>query len=752
MPTRDIKTRFTLSGEKAWKQEMSQINGHLKSLKAELALSSSEFKGQANSMEALVAKQKLLREQYDQQREKVRAYREALTETRSAQERYAAAIDTAKRKATEAGIPLDKLRGSTKDLSEEEKKLAAELQTAERGYSTATKKGDEYRQSLAYAKIQLNNLDDELKKNQKYVLEAQKASDGHAESIDEFGREVDKAKDKTSSFGDELKANLASEAIISGIKALVGSLKDLAMESMEIAASYAANESQFTQTFGSMESEARSIIGKISDETGIMKERLNGSATGVYAFAKASGATTADAMSLMEEALTAAADAAAYYDRSLEDTTDTLQSFLKGNFANDAALGVSCTETTRNAAAMELFGQKYADLSEIQKQQTLLKMVTDAQKASGAIGQAARESSGWENVTGNLNATIDKLKAKLGEPVLEQVIPIIQSVTDSLDRLISGEIDIHEFIDELFRINDVTEAFRDWLPWISAITAALIAYKAAMAISKMVDTFTKATEGATLAQKMLNLVMNQNPFVLIATLLAAVVAAIVVLWNTNEGFRNAVTGAWNKLRDAASTVFGAIGKAISSIGSKFREIKDTMARLVGDFVSIGSNIVSGIWQGISNGYTWIKDKITGWVGNVVGFFKRVLGIHSPSTVMEAEVGIHMGEGATVGFVKGIDKEAMKKAIPTNFDIDAEVNTSVRYRRAATSGEAGIIEGGGSMVSGDASVISHLQSIQTSLDELKRMGLYLDGDRLVGGLTPKMDVALGKLKRDRERGC
>ena len=112
----------------------------------------------------------------------------------------------------------------------------------------------------------------------------------------------------------------------------------------------------------------------------------------------------------------------------------------------------------------------------------------------------------------------------------------------------------------------------------------------------------------------------------------------------------------------------------------------------------------------------------------------------------------MGEGATVGFVKGIDKEAMKKAIPTNFDIDAEVNTSVRYRRAATSGEAGIIEGGGSMVSGDASVISHLQSIQTSLDELKRMGLYLDGDRLVGGLTPKMDVALGKLKRDRERGC
>lgn len=54
---------------------------------------------------------------------------------------------------------------------------------------------------------------------------------------------------------------------------------------------------------------------------------------------------SANALSMMEEALQVTADSAAYYDRSLEDTAESLKSFLKGNFENDAALGLFCTET-----------------------------------------------------------------------------------------------------------------------------------------------------------------------------------------------------------------------------------------------------------------------------------------------------------------------------------------------------------------------------------------------------------------------
>ena len=97
--------------------------------------------------------------------------------------------------------------------------------------------------------------------------------------------------------------------------------------------------------------------------------------------------------------------------------------------------GLSCTETTRNAAATELFGKKFSELTEIQKQQTLLKMVTDSQKLSGAMGQAAREADGWENVQGNLNEAWRQFMAAAGTPFLDNLVPIVQQLTGKLQEM-----------------------------------------------------------------------------------------------------------------------------------------------------------------------------------------------------------------------------------------------------------------------------------------------------------------------------
>ncbi len=119
----------------------------------------------------------------------------------------------------------------------------------------------------------------------------------------------------------------------------------------------------------------------------------------------------------------AAADSAAYYDRSIEDATETLQSFLKGNYANDAALGIAATETTRNTAANEKYAKSFQELSEAQKVDVLLSMVEAGNKASGALGQAARESDSWENATGELKEAQRQLQAVLGKPVLKKYNP-----------------------------------------------------------------------------------------------------------------------------------------------------------------------------------------------------------------------------------------------------------------------------------------------------------------------------------------
>lgn len=229
-------------------------------------------------------------------------------------------------------------------------------------------------------------------------------------------------------IGSAVATYFATDKIISFGKACV-----------ETAASVRASMAQFEQTFSvggeDLTATAKGIIDSVAKDSGILATRLQDSGTKIYAFAKSSGADSAEALSLMETALTAAADTAAYYDVSLESATDTLQSFLKGNFANDAALGVSCTETTRNATAMELFGQKYQDLTEIQKQQTLLKMVTDSQELSGAMGQASREADGWENVMGNLKEAWRQFQAVIGDPILSNLIPIIQQLTEKVQSL-----------------------------------------------------------------------------------------------------------------------------------------------------------------------------------------------------------------------------------------------------------------------------------------------------------------------------
>lgn len=256
---------------------------------------------------------------------------------------------------------------------------------------------------------------------------------GHI-SVDITGNEKPLQK-KIEGLGDKLKAPMSKlgSAMAAAFSAAV--IAKFAKESTEAAAQVNAANSQMAQTFGELEAKARSAIGTVAKNSGILESRLQGVGTSIYAFAKTSGMDSAAAMTMMQDALQATADSAAYYDRSLEETAESLKSFLKGNYANDAALGISCTETTRNAAANKLYGKSFKDLSEAQKQLTLLQMVKDANKLSGAMGQASREADGWENVTGNLKEAWKQFQTVIGQPVLKAATAVVKKLTAALQKL-----------------------------------------------------------------------------------------------------------------------------------------------------------------------------------------------------------------------------------------------------------------------------------------------------------------------------
>ena len=457
------------------------------------------------------------------------------------------------------------------------------------------------------------------------------------EDLDKTLKDVEKSSKEASGGFTVMKGALAN-LVADGFRKAIDGAKEFASSMIDVSAEVKAENSQFKQTFGEMGDTATEAIGRVANSAGILETRLNSTASSIYAFARSSGATTTEAMDLMEASLRATADASAYYDMSLEETAETLQSFLKGNFANDAKLGVSATEFTRNANATELFGKKYNELTEIQKQQTLLKMVTDAQKLSGAMGQASREADGWENVQGNLNEAWRQFQANVGTPFLEALIPVIQDITAGFKEWSDG-VDWESFGT---KVSEIAEAIKTGFGWIadnssliiSGITGiatammALNVYNMIMNVVKAFQAWKLANEGATIAQWAMNVAMSANPIGLVVTAVAGLVAGLVMLWNTNEGFRNAVIGIWENIK---SVVVGAIEGIKNFFTGLIDFVKNNWQSLLlllvnpfaGAFKLLYDNC-EGFRNFVDNFVENVKTTLISWGENIASFFTETI--------------------------------------------------------------------------------------------------------------------------------
>lgn len=227
MAQRTISTRLAIEGEAAYKQSIANINREYKVLDSSLQKLESEFKGNANSMDALRAKGEALTKLYENQEKKVAKLKEALANAEKAQSGYADQVSEYKEKIAAAETELDKLKNSTGDTSEEQKKLNEEiarlkegLEKAEASEQAATTGVDNWKVSLNKAERDLNNLGGEIKENNKHLDEAKNSADGCATSIDRFGKKTKEAGSDAQKFGkdsSEAMQTLSSAITAAGI-------------------------------------------------------------------------------------------------------------------------------------------------------------------------------------------------------------------------------------------------------------------------------------------------------------------------------------------------------------------------------------------------------------------------------------------------------------------------------------------------------------------------------------------------------
>lgn len=113
---------------------------------------------------------------------------------------------------------------------------------------------------------------------------------------------------------------------------------------------------------------------------------------------------------------------------------------------------------------------------------------------------------------------------------------------------------------------------------------------------------------------------------------------------------------WNFLKQAVSKVatWGSnMGKKGGEAAKKLlTAVVNGLKSLPKKVLSIGKNIVTGLWNGITGKFDWLTGKIKGFATNVTDKLKSFFGIHSPSRVMRDQVGKYI----TLGIIEGIVSE------------------------------------------------------------------------------------------------
>ena len=156
---------------------------------------------------------------------------------------------------------------------------------------------------------------------------------------------------------------------------------------------------------------------------------------------------------------------------------------------------------------------------------------------------------------------------------------------------------------------------------------------------------------------------------IISTALNGIKSVVSSVWN---GIKSVVTSYLNTIKTVVSSIWNGIKGTISSVlkGIKttvttgFNEVKNKVTGAFKDLPSklksIGGDLISGLWNGIGDKFSWLTGKIKSFSTNVTDKLKGFFGIKSPSRVFRDQIGKMLAEGVAVG-IKDKESKAAKAA-------------------------------------------------------------------------------------------
>ena len=299
-----------------------------------------------------------------------------------------------------------------------------------------------------------------------------------------------------------------------------------------------------------------------------------------------------------------------------------------------------------------------------------------------------------QTVIGQIGATIQTL-----QPIIQPVLTLLMTVFTWIIANLPTIAPI---------VLGVVTAFMGLQGVISIITGI---YNAFM-------TFKTGITLVTTAFNLLKVAFMANPFGLIVMAITTVITILITLWNTNEGFRNAVMTAWNAISTAATTIFNAIASFLSGIWNTISSVASGAWNGITSFLSGAwngiSSTVTSVFNGISSFISGIWNTISGIFSTVIGtissiisngfntyrnYISNVLNAISSviSSVWNTISSIISGVVNTIGSVISSGFNAAKNTVSNVFNgikstIDNVINTAKNIVKSGIDGIVGFFSG------------------------------------------------------------
>lgn len=549
-------------------------------------------------------------------------------------------------KATSAS--LDSLTGEISEQKSELDKLKTKYKDLYLTQGKNSKEAKECAQSI-------EKLSAELKQNENKLKTAERAADQLDRTQNDLDDSAGKAKKSVKDLGDSAKnteggfsvmKGAIANVIASGLEKVIDlaaqagrALVDFGKESVQAAAEVSAENSSFDQIMGDYAGTAQKKMQEVANSTGVVSTRLTGSMTSLTAKFKGLGFGVEDATDLAASGLSLASDAAAFWDVSLDESMGHLNSFINGSYEGGEAIGLFANDTQMASYAVEKGivseTKAWASLDEATKQATRLEYAQNMMQASGAVGQAAKESTQYANVQANLTEKWRQFKAEVGDPILEEFVnPAMQKLSEWVD------IARQKFQDIAPKIGEFKDKLGEWWEKAQAVASfvqesfqpIMDALKGAWndlkdAISPITEKLAGFTEGSGAASTVMSIFAGACQAVadvinVISAIFTPVISVISETLSEHvPGWIEKFQGFGEKL-DWLKPIIGLIGAAVATTVSEI------------------SGIINGLMSAIDGVLQWL-DGVFSWFQ---GLFDVLVGVCTGNTDKIKQGFGEMGDG------------------------------------------------------------------------------------------------------------